>query len=218
MIMKATEHDMYRLLDYKEKCLIRAGSCFGISGLLGFFLLFNHCFWESICVFLILASWGFYLVKEALKANGRIMQTKGCYMKLEEDCLVIRQPYKNEHYEVCRIFYREMEKIVEGSRRGIPEFYIVIRKMKEEEQDSFILLDKKEKETLIFQVRSFGYDKEAFQKFYLKLRWLVPGKVRIIGTKKQTVWKQKPKKHLLGPAFAGFLFYLLPKVAMSFLL
>ena len=85
MIMKATEHDMYRLLDYKEKCLIRAGSCFGISGLLGFFLLFNHCFWESICVFLILASWGFYLVKEALKANGRIMQTKGCYMKLEED-------------------------------------------------------------------------------------------------------------------------------------
>ena len=36
MIMKATEHDMYRLLDYKEKCLIRAGSCFGISGLLGF--------------------------------------------------------------------------------------------------------------------------------------------------------------------------------------
>lgn len=197
MIMKATEHDMYRLLDYKEKCLIRAGSCFGISGLLGFFLLFNHCFWESICVFLILASWGFYLVKEALKANGRIMQTKGCYMKLEEDCLVIRQPYKNEHYEVCRIFYREMEKIVEGSRRGIPEFYIVIRKMKETEQTSFILLDKKERETLVFQVRSFGYDKEAFRKFYLKLRWLVPGKVRIIGTKKQTVWKQKPKKHLL---------------------
>ena len=42
MIMKATEHDMYRLLDYKEKCLIRAGSCFGISGLLGFFLLFKR--------------------------------------------------------------------------------------------------------------------------------------------------------------------------------
>lgn len=218
MIMKATEHDMYRLLDYKEKCLIRAGSCFGISGLLGFFLLFNHCFWESICVFLILASWGFYLVKEALKANGRIMQTKGCYMKLEEDCLVIRQPYKNEHYEVCRIFYREMEKIVEGSRRGIPEFYIVIRKMKETEQTSFILLDKKERETLVFQVRSFGYDKEAFRKFYLKLRWLVPGKVRIIGTKKQTVWKQKAKKHWVGPAFAGFLFYLIPKAVLFLLL
>lgn len=44
MIMKATEHDMYRLLDYKEKCLIRAGSCFGISGLLGFFLLLTIAF------------------------------------------------------------------------------------------------------------------------------------------------------------------------------
>lgn len=99
-----------------------------------------------------------------------------------------------------------MEKIVEGSRRGIPEFYIVIRKMKETEQTSFILLDKKERETLVFQVRSFGYDKEAFRKFYLKLRWLVPGKVRIIGTKKQTVWKQKAKKHWVGPAFARLSF------------
>ena len=107
-----------------------------------------------------------------------------------------------------------MEKIVEGSRKGIPEFYIVIRKMKEEEQESFILLDKQERDTLVFQVRSFGYEKEAFRKFYLKLRWLVPGKVRIIGTKKQTVWKQKPKKHILGPAFAGFLFYLLPKIVL----
>ena len=109
MILKATEHDMYRLLDYKEKCLIKAGICLGVSGLLGLFLLFSHCFLESICVFLLFMSWGFYLVKEALEANGRIMQTKGCYMKLEEDCLVIRQPQRNEHYEVCRIFYREMD-------------------------------------------------------------------------------------------------------------
>ena len=170
---------MYRLLDYKEKCLIKAGICLGVSGFLGLFLLFSHCLWESICVFLLLMSWGFYLVREALDANGRIMQTKGCYMKLEEDCLVIRQPQKNEHYEICRIFYREMEKIVEGSRKGIPEFYIVIRKMKEEEQESFILLDKKERDTLVFQVRSFGYE-----------------------------------KHILGPAFAGFLFYLLPKIVL----
>ena len=76
-----------------------------------------------------------------------------------------------------------MEKIVEGSRKGIPEFYIVIRKMKEEEQESFILLDKKERDTLVFQVRSFGYDKEAFQKFYLKLRWLVPGKYGLLEQK-----------------------------------
>lgn len=165
MILKATEHDMYRLLDYKEKCLIKAGICLGISGFLGLFLLFTHCLWESICVFLLFMSWGFYLVKEALEANGRIMQTKGCYMKLEEDCLVIRQPQKNEHYEVCRIFYREMEKIVEGSRKGIPEFYIEIRKMKEEEQDSFILLDKKEKETLIFRCVLLDMIKKHFRNF-----------------------------------------------------
>lgn len=137
MIMKATEHDMYRLLDYKEKCLIRAGSCFGISGLLGFFLLFNHCFWESICVFLILASWGFYLVKEALKANGRIMQTKGCYMKLEEDCLVIRQPYKNEHYEVCPDFLQRNGKNRRGKPQGDPGILYCNPKNERDRTDEF---------------------------------------------------------------------------------
>ena len=214
MMLKATEHDMYQLLDYKERCLIKAGSCFCLSGLLGFFLRFCQYVWESIYIFLMLGIWGFFLVKEALKTNSRIMQTKGCYMKLEEDCLVIRQPQKNGHYEICRIFYNEMEKIVEGSRRGISEFYVVIRNMNEEEQKSFILLDRKEKETSVFQVRAFGYDREEFREFYLKLRWVVPGKVRVIGTKKQTVWKQKKKKHWIGPAFAGLLFYLIPKIVM----
>ena len=105
MILKATEHDMYRLLDYKEKCLIKAGICLGVSGLLGLFLhFFPLVFWRASAYSCIFMSWGFYLVKEALEANGRIMQTKGCYMKLEEDCLVIRQPQRNEHYEVCRNF------------------------------------------------------------------------------------------------------------------
>lgn len=44
MILKATEHDMYRLLDYKEKCLIKAGICLGVSGFLGLFLLFPIAF------------------------------------------------------------------------------------------------------------------------------------------------------------------------------
>ena len=165
MILKATEHDMYRLLDYKEKCLIKAGICLGVSGFLGLFLLFSHCLWESICVFLLLMSWGFYLVREALDANGRIMQTKGCYMKLEEDCLVIRQPQKNEHYEICRIFYREMEKIVEGSRKGIPEFYIVIRKMKEEEQESFFYLIKKREIPLFSKCVLLGMRKRHSENF-----------------------------------------------------
>ena len=68
------------------------------------------------------------------------MEAENCYMALEEDSLAVCQPEKNGKYESCRIFYDEMDKIVEGSRRGIPEFYIVIRK-EGKEQKSFFLLD-----------------------------------------------------------------------------
>ncbi|MBM6804091.1 hypothetical protein H6B07_15800 [Mediterraneibacter glycyrrhizinilyticus] len=123
------------------------------------------------------------------------MQTKDCYMELESDCLVVRQPQKKEHYEACRIFFDEIEKVVEGSQAGEAEFYVVIRRMKDRDRKSFILLDDTEKETRIFQVRSFGYKKEDFQKLYRKLRWEVPGRVRIFGTRKQTAWfRKKPGK------------------------
>ena len=47
-------------------------------------------------------------------------------MELDEFSLAVCQPEKNGHYECCRIFYEEIDRIVEGSRRGIPEFYIVL--------------------------------------------------------------------------------------------
>ena len=81
----------------------KSRNLFGSFRTSGTFPAFSHVFGEHLRIPAFM-SWGFYLVKEALEANGRIMQTKGCYMKLEEDCLVIRQPQRNEHYEVCRIF------------------------------------------------------------------------------------------------------------------
>ncbi|MFR8351510.1 MAG: hypothetical protein ACLVB1_01220 [Blautia obeum] len=41
----------------------------------------------------------------------------------------------------------------------------------------------------MFSVRSFGFDNQGFMEFYRKLRWIVPGRTRIIGTKTQEVWK-----------------------------
>ena len=98
------------------------------------------------------------------------MEAENCYMALEEDSLAVCQPEKNGKYESCRIFYDEMDKIVEGTRRGIPEFYIVIRK-EGKEQKSFFLLDEEEQERDVFCVRSFGFDNQGFMEFYRKLRW-----------------------------------------------
>ncbi len=78
---------------------------------------------------------------------------------------------------------------MEGSRRGVPEFYVVVHG--DENQKSFILLNGEEQMRKIFCVRSLGYRHEEFKEFYRKLRWEVPGKVRIVGTKYQTVWDMK---------------------------
>ena len=56
---------------------------------------------------------------------------------------------------------------------------------------SFILLDDAEQQRHIFCVRSFGYGNLTFTDFYRKLRWMVPGQVRIIGTRKQKVWNMR---------------------------
>ena len=179
MILRATERDMYKLMDYKETCLIWAGICMGGACICTVLMACIGVSWEPLYLVVLLSGTAICLFREAIEANDRIMQTKDCYMELESDCLVVRQPQKKEHYEACRIFFDEIEKVVEGSQAGEAEFYVVIRRMKDRDRKSFILLDDTEKETRIFQVRSFE----------------VPGRVRIFGTRKQTAWfRKKPGK------------------------
>ena len=150
-----------------------------------------------------------YFFIKAVKFGRRITESRYCYMEIEPDCLVVRQAENSGHYESCRIFFDEMEKIVEGSRRGIPEFYVIIR---EDATRSFVLLDEEEKEGHIFLVKSFGYQTEPFREFYTQLRWAVPGKVRIVGTKEQETWNMKKPQagFLLFAALAAL--YLIPKI------
>ena len=84
-------------------------------------------------------------------------------MELDEFSLAVCQPEKNGHYECCRIFYEEIDRIVEGSRRGIPEFYIVLDE--NENRESFFLLDEEEQDRTIFLVRSFGFNHQRFTEF-----------------------------------------------------
>lgn len=217
MILRATERDMYKLMDYKETCLIRAGICIGGACICTVLLACRGLSWEPLYLVILLSGTALFLFREAIEANDRIMQTKDCYMELESDCLVVRQPQKKEHYEACRIFFDEIEKIVEGSKGGEAEFYVVIRRMKDQDRKSFILFDDTEKGTRIFQVRSFGYKKEEFQKLYRKLRWEVPGRVRIFGTRKQSAWFRKKKGNGWKVLLAAVCLYGIPKAFLLLL-
>ena len=142
------------------------------------------------------------------------MEAGCCYMELDGESLAVCQPEKNGQYESCRIFYNEVEKIVEGSRKGMPEFYVVT--CPDQERESFILLNEEEQMRHIFCVRSLGYGNQEFKEFYRRLRWEVPGKVRIVGTKYQTVWDKKKSHGSLYLMAALVLCYAIVKLLLVF--
>ena len=74
------------------------------------------------------------------------------------------------------------------------------------------LLDEEEQDRTIFLVRSFGFNHQRFTEFYRKLRWNVPGKTRIIGTKNQEVWNLR-KPNIEVCIVAGMIAcYVIPKL------
>lgn len=211
MRVKTTEDDVYRLMDRREQ-YIAAAALLSIAECICIYLLVcqKRC-WDLAYVCVAFAMAVILFTRQALRSGRRIMEAECCYLELDGDSLAVCQPEKNGHYESCRIFYEEIDKIVEGSRRGIPEFYVVLRDI-EEGQESFILLDDEEQRRRIFCVRSFGFDDEKFIEFYRSLRWSVPGKVRIIGTKHQNVWSMRKAHAGICVAAGMVLGYVIPKI------
>lgn len=208
--LQATEDDVYHLMDLKEQYFIMTVICSVAEGISAYFFIYQKRCWDLVYLCTALALAIILLLRQAIKISQRIMEAENCYMALEEDSLAVCQPEKNGKYESCRIFYDEMDKIVEGTRRGVPEFYIVIRK-EGKEPKSFFLLDEEEQERDVFCVRSFGFDNQGFMEFYRKLRWIVPGRTRIIGTKTQEVWKLRRPNIGICTAAGMLLGYVLPK-------
>lgn len=211
MRLKATEDDVYRLMDQREQACIAAALCSIAEGICVYLLVSWKLCWDLAYLCGTLAVAVVLLVRQVLVSGRHIMEAESCYMELDTDSLAVCQPGKNGHYESCRIFYDEIDKIVEGSRRGIPEFYVVLRERKGG-QKSFILLDEQEQQHRIFCVRSFGFDHKKFIEFYRRLRWEVPGRVRIIGTKHQHVWNMRKAHAGICVAAGMAVGYVIPKI------
>jgi len=209
--VKATEDDVYRLMDRREQYCSAVAAASIAEGICVYVLLYQKRCWDLAYLCGVLVVTIFLMLRQILLCGRRIMEAECCYLELDGDSLAVCQPEKNGHYESCRIFYEEIDKIVEGSRRGIPEFYVVLRDI-EEGQESFILLDDEEQRRRIFCVRSFGFDDRKFIEFYRSLRWSVPGKVRIIGTKHQNVWNMRKAHAGICVAAGMVLGYVIPKI------
>lgn len=210
MRLQATEDDVYRLMDLRERYDILVALISAAEGIC-LYLLYQNQSWDMIYICSTLAVVFCLLIRQIIHMGQKIMEAQYCYLELDEDSLAVCQPEKNGHYESCRIFYDEIDKIVEGVRRGIPEFYVVLID-RHEELESFILLDQEEQKRRIFCVRSFGFDRKKFIQFYRTFRWNVPGRVRIIGTNQQTVWSMRKPNAGFCLGIALILGYVLPKI------
>ncbi len=210
MRLQATEDDVYRLMDLRERYDILVALISAVEGIC-LYLLYQNQSWDMIYLCSALAVVFCMFIRQIIRMGQKIMEAQYCYLELDEDSLAVCQPEKNGHYESCRIFYDEIDKIVEGVRRGIPEFYVVLID-RQDELESFILLDEEEQKRRIFCVRSFGFDRKKFTQFYRTFRWNVPGRVRIIGTKQQTVWSMRKPNAGFCLGVALTLGYVLPKI------
>lgn len=212
MRLMAKEEDIYKLMDVRDRYLYGAGLLLAAAAVSGYLLMQQIFYWDCLYFTAVFGTGTIICLRQAWKTDRQVMEEGCCYLELDGESLAVCQPEQNGRYESCRIFYNEMEKIVEGSRRGIPEFYVVTGKAADRE--SFILLDEEEQARQIFCVRSLGYGNEEFKNFYRKLRWEVPGKVRVIGTGHQTVWDRKKKCKGVYVVLAFVLCYLIPKLLL----
>lgn len=209
MRLMAKEEDIYKLMDQRDRYLCYAGLCL-VAAAVSVYFLMQRVSWEGIYVLVVSGFGSFLLLFHGWKIDRRIMEAGCCYMELDGDSLAVCQPEQNGQYESCRIFYDEVVKIVEGSRKGIPEFYVVIDS--DQDRESFILLEDEEQMRKIFCVRSLGYGNKEFKRFYRKLRWELPGKAMVIGTKYQTTWDRKKSHAGVYAALGIVLCYIIPKL------
>lgn len=212
MVLEATDEEIYELMDIREHHLILAvgGALFFTADF--FVAALVRVSWETVYLLAASLAWTVFFLRAGIREGKKIMEAKGCYLQLDPDSLTVRQIEKSGHYEYCQVFLDEIEKIVEGGRRGIPEFYIVVE---DNAVKSFLLLDKERRPGRVFWIRSFGYKPESFRKFYQALRWEVPGKVQIAGTGRQEVWDlKKPKKELLLVVVL-LICYVVPKIIFA---
>ena len=165
MRLEPSEEMMYRRMDWKERLLL----LFPLLGILASvgLLLIGSGRWRI---------WGMVVVGIAAGAlavvwvvyreiQRRIMPLANCFLEVQRDCFVAVQPFRDGEYESCRIYFEEIEGLIEGKKgKG---FYVRIS------GEGRSVVQRKERGKVMF-VSSEGYDEEKFRGVYERIRVRIP--------------------------------------------
>lgn len=159
---------MYRRMDWKER-LFLLFPLLGIGASVGLLLIAGGrqilgigVTGGALC--LMVSVWMGHL-----ELQKRIMPLNHCFLEIQSDCFMMVQPFRDGVYESCRIYFDEIESLIEG-RRG-KGFYIRIS------GDGKSVVQRKERGRVMF-VSSDGYDRKKFGVIYEKIKEEMSKKVR----------------------------------------
>ncbi len=89
------------------------------------------------------------------------MPLVNCFLEVQSDCFVAVQPFRDGEYESCRIYFEEIEGLIEGKRgKG---FYVRVS------GEGRSVVQRKERGRVMF-VSSEGYEGERFEEIYERIR------------------------------------------------
>ena len=161
MRLEPSEEMMYRRMDWKERLLL----LFPLLGILVSvgLLMIGAGHWRVYGMIVVgLAVCAMIMVWVVYRGiQRRIMPIANCFLEVQRDCFVAVQPFQDGEYESCRIYFEEIEGLIEGKRgKG---FYVRIS------GEGRSVVQRKERGRVMF-VSSEGYDGERFKMMYEKIR------------------------------------------------
>ena len=111
MRLEPSDKPMYHRMDQRDRALIMI-PVFGIAASLGLFFLAAR--FPAIIggPFIGLGVCGMFGgAIRYWKLKQMIMPLRGCCLEIQTSCFVARQPWKKEHYEQCRIYFKEVQAL-----------------------------------------------------------------------------------------------------------
>ncbi|MFR5631452.1 MAG: hypothetical protein ACLUFH_00450 [Monoglobales bacterium] len=170
MRLEPSEEFMYRRMDRKDRLMFLI-PVWGIGASAGLLFIASGNLWIAGVAMVVIAMAAMLITWLAYRrVKGIIMPVSSCFLEIQSTCFVAVQPYRNEIYESCRIYFSEIETLVMSRRRT--GFYIQIS------ESGKSIIQRKDRGRVMY-VGQDGYSKENLEAVYQKIRERVPETAKV---------------------------------------
>lgn len=94
--LKASEDDVYRLMDRREHCCLAVALCSIAEGVCMYLLIYQKRCWDLAYLCSVLGATIVLLIWQVHRCGKRIMEAEHCYLELDESSLAVCQPEKTD--------------------------------------------------------------------------------------------------------------------------